>query len=352
MNRLNRATVASCPRAVSVNGFPHPDREADIQTRDATPDAGMIAQDPPHPRRVLAYALLSLLCWSVPAPAAASDQLPIGTLADAAQASAFTPERVPGANDWNCVPTAAHPYPVVLVHGTMVNMGFTWAALAPRLKNAGYCVYALNYGHNAFSLGQRAGALTDIAASAGALKTFIDRVLAATKAPQVDIVGHSQGGLLPHYYIKRLGGAPQVHTFIGLAPSNHGTSVSGLLALVKKTSLINGFNWATAATTASVMQQETGSPFITALFADGDTIPGPNYVVIATAKDLIITPYTQSFLKGNAVRNITIQDQCPADDTGHIGLPFDGPTIQNLLNILGANDPHFKPDCRGYGNSV
>ena len=53
----------------------------------------------------------------------------------------------------------------------------------------------------------------------------------ATGASQVDIVGHSQGGMMPRYYIKFLGGAAKVHTLVGLAPSNHGTTLDGLFTL-------------------------------------------------------------------------------------------------------------------------
>ena len=35
--------------------------------------------------------------------------------------------------------------------------------------------------------------------------------------------GHSQGGMMPRYYLKFLGGASKVDDLVGLAPSNHGT---------------------------------------------------------------------------------------------------------------------------------
>ena len=64
-----------------------------------------------------------------------------------------------------------------------------------------------------------------------ALRRFVNQVLAATGAHKVDIVGHSQGGMMPRYYIKNLGGASKVNTLVGLAPSNHGTTLEGLFTL-------------------------------------------------------------------------------------------------------------------------
>lgn len=284
--------------------------------------------------------------------AGAAGTLKVGGLSDALAAYAFTPKTVPGANDWTCRPTAAHPRPVVLVHGTAENMGFNWAAISPLLKNAGYCVYALNYGDNSLSFDQRVGGLADIGASAGELSTFVDKVRASTGAAKVDLVGHSQGGMMPHYYIERLGGAAKVNTFIGLVPSNHGTTLSGITELGRQLGLLTGFNMIGLQTAPSLVQQEIGSDFQHKLFDNGDTVPGPRYVVITTTKDAVVTPYTQALLKGPNVTNITIQDQCPADGTGHIGIVFDGPAMQDVLNQLGPVTPGFRPTCTGYGIGV
>jgi len=291
---------------------------------------------------------LCVFAWSTQANAAVK----VGNLNDAIWAYAFAPKSVPGANDWFCRPSAAHPRPVVLVHGTLENMGFNWAAISPTLKNAGYCVYALNFGDNLLSFDERAGGLDDIAKSAGQLKSFVDKVLFITGASKVDIVGHSQGGMMPNYYIKRLGGATKVNTLVGLAPSNHGTDLSGLVWLGEQLGIMTGLNLFGTYTAPGLVQQERGGPFETALFKDGDTVPGPKYVVIATKKDAVVTPYSNGFLSGPNVNNITIQDQCPNDGTGHIGLPFDSPAIQNVLNVLGPNVANFKANCTGYGVGV
>ncbi len=259
------------------------------------------------------------------------------------------PTEVAGANV-GCRPTWRHPYPVVLVHGTLADEADNWVTLAPLLADAGYCVYAANYGQTTLSLGDRIDAIGDIATSAGQLAAFVGGVLAATGAQQVDIVGHSQGGMMPNYYIKRLGGAPFVHTLVALAPSNHGTTEEGLATLLEKLPLASEITTlADDVGLAALVQQQVGSPFETSLFADGDTVPGPYYAVIETSHDEVVTPFTNAFLSGPDVTNILVQNQCPDDAVGHVGLFEDWPALQNVLNQLGPADPDFQATCTNYG---
>jgi triacylglycerol esterase/lipase EstA (alpha/beta hydrolase family) len=91
----------------------------------------------------------------------------------------------PGANNWSCRPTAAHPRPVILVHGTFADMSDSWQALSPLLYDNGYCVFALNYGSYNDSGASGIYATGAIEQSAAQLGSFVDRVLAATGASQV-----------------------------------------------------------------------------------------------------------------------------------------------------------------------
>ena len=123
-----------------------------------------------------------------------------------------------GANDWDCRPTAERPTPVVIVHGTFGDRKSLLDILSAAMVADGFCVYSLDYGNRG------TGPIED---SAQQLATFVDRVRAATGAAKVSMVGHSQGGMMPRYYIKFLGGADLVDDLVGLAPSNHGTSTTG-----------------------------------------------------------------------------------------------------------------------------
>lgn len=170
----------------------------------------------PWKRVIRPLAAFLLAAVAVTAPAAS------GAQAAAAPSS--------GWNDFTCKPSAAHPRPVVLVHGTLGNSVDNWLGLAPYLKNRGYCVFSLDYGKLPgvpFFHG-----LGPVEKSAEQLDAYIDRVRAATGAAKVDIVGHSQGGMMPRYYLKFLGGAAEVNALVGIAPSNHGTTLSGLTALL------------------------------------------------------------------------------------------------------------------------
>jgi len=254
------------------------------------------------------------------------------------------PQSMPaGANVPGCRPSRAHPIPVVLVHGTIENAAFNWAALSPRLANEGFCVFAFNYGKNDY-LPEYLSAMTDIASSAAELRTFIDSVLQATGSKQVDIVGHSQGGMMPRYYLKHLGGASKVHTLVALSPSNHGTTFLGLTTLILGFKL-SGVPISSVLGCVSCTQQFLPSSFIDALNAGGETVPGVNYVVIQTRYDEIVTPYASAFLSGSNVRNILLQDQCPQDYSEHGGIAYDPMAAQNVIEALGRNRPEFQPTC-------
>jgi triacylglycerol esterase/lipase EstA (alpha/beta hydrolase family) len=246
----------------------------------------------------------------------------------------------PGANDWSCRPSAAHPYPVVLVHGTLENMAYNWYTLSPLLRNEGYCVFALNYGQEPGRVVGFPGALPpggtgDIPSSAHELAGFVATVESATGAGKVDIVGHSQGGMMPRYYLRFLGGAAHVHTLVGLSPSNHGTTVDGfmtLLALAGAQEL--GASAIGVACGISCEQQLAGSPFIEELNAGGDTVPGVRYTVIETRYDQVVTPYTSAFLSGAKVTNIELQQQCALDYSEHLATPFDHVALSDVLSAL------------------
>lgn len=253
-------------------------------------------------------------------------------------------EAPPGANDWNCKPTAAHPRPVILVHGTGGRMAM-WKTLSPMLKHEGYCVFALNYG--AADPGptpeDTSYGTADLNKSAKELGAFVDAVRTATGAPKVDIVGHSQGGMMPRLYLKNDGGADpdhpernKVNSLVALSPSNHGTynlgaqvgQVLSALGGISTDGLMN----------VALEQQAYQSAFIKALNAGGETEPGVHYTVIATLYDQTITPFTSSFLVGPDVQNILLQSTCATATPTHNQMPIDPSALWLVMRAL---DPHY-----------
>jgi triacylglycerol esterase/lipase EstA (alpha/beta hydrolase family) len=278
----------------------------------------------------LAAAVAVMAAFAAAGAASAQASLPvIYNFPTAIAASAVQPGGSPaGANDWSCHPSAAHPRPVVLVNGTFANQITSWNAVSPLLKNNGYCVYTFNYG--GLFAGQ-IGSYGPIAASAGELKTEVDAVLTSTGASKVDLVGWSQGGMMPRYYLKNLGGAAKVNALIGLAPSNHGTTLSGLATLA---GYFPGALPLVGALCPACTDQVVGSPFLTSLNAGGDTVPGVKYTVIQSRYDEVVTPYASAFLTGANVTNITIQSKCILDLGDHLSMPYDHIVDREVLNAL------------------
>jgi triacylglycerol esterase/lipase EstA (alpha/beta hydrolase family) len=205
--------------------------------------------------------------------------------------------------------------------------------MSQSLKSAGYCVYALNYG--AYEGSDQLGVygVGPIRASAQELRDYVAQVRAATGAAKVDLVGHSQGGMMPRWFIKNLGGADVVDDLVGLAPSNHGTTLRGVDS-----------PYCPACT-----EQTAGSEFLTELNS-GDESPGAvSYTQIVTRFDEVVIPYTSGYLAPDTdVTNITIQDKCPNDTSEHFRIPYDPPVIEltkNALERTGAADPAYQPVC-------
>ena len=297
----------------------------------------------PIGRRLAALAagctLLSAALVGAAAPAQARNTAQSDPVA---AAQALAAPGVPGANDWSCKPSSAHPRPVVLVHGTFANGSVNWLTMAPALAANGYCVFALTYGAQPGVPVLRA--IAPVADSAQQLSTFVDGVLAATGTGQVDIVGHSQGGMMPRYYMKFDGGAAKVHTLVALAPSNHGTTLDGLTTLAQS---YPGAVAVVGSLCPACTDQITGSAALTQLNAGGDTLPGVTYWVIATRYDEVVTPYQSQFLSGPNVHNVLVQDLCPANAPDHVLMATD-PVVEH--EVRHALDPANVSDATCLAN--
>ncbi|MEV1290891.1 alpha/beta fold hydrolase [Pseudonocardia sp. NPDC049635] len=244
----------------------------------------------------------------------------------------------PGSNDWACTPTEEHPNPVVLVHGLSANQSNNWAYVAPRLAERGHCVFSLTYGRNPLAPPPltQVGGLAPMEESAQELASFVERVLAATGAEKVDLVGHSEGSLMPNHWVKFLGGAEVVDRYVGLTPLWDGTNTAGL-AFLNRTGQQLGLGPAIGLALdplcASCRQFLRGSDFLAALNSDGGPrVDGVTYTMILTRYDELVVPYTSGLMDG--ATNIVLQEGCPADLAEHVAVAFDPVALQHISNAL------------------
>lgn len=299
---------------------------------------------------VVAAVAGSLLVGGAPAGASQPRYpVPYTFLTSALLASPNADADPPGANIWTCQPSAAHPEPVVLVHGLSGNKDTNWQTFSPLLANNGYCVFALTYGvapGTPLPLNQLGG-FTSMESSAGELSAFVTKVLAATHASKVDILGHSEGTVMPDYYAKFLGGAAKIAKYVSLAPIWHGTNPAGL-ATVTQLSATYGLspvvNGLFSPYFASGTELLAGSAFNAKLRSGGTpAVSGIAYTNIVTRYDELVVPYTSGIQAG--MRNITLQDQCGLDFSEHFEIAADPVAAADVLNALDPAHPRPVP-CR------
>jgi pimeloyl-ACP methyl ester carboxylesterase len=254
----------------------------------------------------------------------------------------------PSAPPAPCRPSQAHRNPVVMLHGLGGNAESNWLYMAPALREAGYCVYALTYGQAVPTIA--IGGLRPIAESAEQIVDYIANVRRVTHADKVDIVGHSQGGLHALYVTKVLGLREHVGRVVALAPPTHGTNVSGLVDFATLAGLRDLVDDVLRAYGCfACIDALPGSDRLAEL-ADGPIAQrGVEYTIVTTRYDLVVTPTVSSFVDERGVRNVEIQSICPNDPVGHVGIAFDPGVLDIVRNAL---DPAHAQDVRcGVGPS-
>lgn len=258
----------------------------------------------------------------------------------------------PGANRWDCVPSADHPKPIVLVHGTWLNAYDSFAYMAPKLARAGFCIFAFNYGRSGLLDGGGLGAVLPgryavgpIEDSARQLAAFVDRVRATTHSDRVDIVAHSQGAPVADQYLKFDGGAEKVGQLVSFGGTHHGTTLLGMATLGRIiTNLgIDILGFYRPLVGPANIQQAVGSPFLNQLNLAGDTVPGVAYTVVASRYDEVMNPVELALLRAGpdaAVDDITLQDGCEQDLSDHLTMMYSPRALSIALHAL---DPQRYP---------
>jgi pimeloyl-ACP methyl ester carboxylesterase len=245
-------------------------------------------------------------------------------------------------NDWSCRPSAAHPDPVVLLHGLGASDD-DFQSLAPYLVEAGFCVFSLTYGVGAQPALFDMGGVAPMRASAEEIAHFVDQVRSVTGAAKVDLVGHSEGGLHALFIPKLLGRAGQLGKVVTMGTDVHGfgpvqtTELLALLGLRELTdAILRGFEC------PGCSDILPGSEYRRALAEGPVAQPGIGYTLIFTRFDeaaLAFAPLGAPFLREPGVRNLYVQDRCPLDLVGHAMLPFSRSVASLVANALDSRQP-------------
>lgn len=168
--------------------------------------------------------------------------------------------------------------PILMIHGFLGTRGSMYL-LEHRLVEDGFVVVSFNLG----TLNVR-----DIRRSAFLIHRKIERILAQTPSQRIDIIGHSMGGLIGLYYVKKLGGHARVRKLIMMGTPVRGTwaALAGVMTL--------GL-WST-----SSWQLLPRSRFLDEL-AKGPIPPGVEVHTIAAARDWVVPLSTTRLSGANAM---------------------------------------------------
>jgi hypothetical protein len=195
--------------------------------------------------------------------------------------------------------------PVVLIHGFMGTRGSMYP-LERRLEEDGFCVLSFNLG---------VINLRDIRTSAFRIQRKIEAILADTGVEEIDIIGHSMGGLIGLYMIKKLGAHKRVKRFILL-----GSPVNGTWVALAGIATVGAYS-------ASTWQILPRSRFLDELHKG--PIPGDVEVhSVSAARDWVCPP-SSTRLRGSEAHSVNL---------GHSSLVISPEVYRHVHNILKADE--------------
>lgn len=251
-------------------------------------------------------------------------------------------------SDYACR-SEVHPNPIILLHGLSANKEVDLNTLGWNLTDAGYCVYTLTYG--AHTIPNWIGGLVSMRDSAVEIADFIREVVSQTGASKVDLVGHSEGGVMALYVpMTQDGIADLVERNVALGPAVHGAQYFGFTDLF----YIGGD---VTRNLASLALDLIGCPACDDMATDGDVYndflaanpivqPGNKATIIMSNSDTLVSPDV-SRVDEDGVRNIIVQDTCPDDAVGHAGLAWDTSVWGLVYNAL--TEDYDRPFVCGTG---
>lgn len=243
-------------------------------------------------------------------------------------------------NDYGC---RSEHNPVVLLHGLSLNRDTFLSTLAWHLKDMGYCVFSETYG--AHPIPSWVGGVRPMRDTAKEIASFIRSVKDKTGAAKVDLVGHSEGGVMAIYVpMTQEGIANIVDHNIALGPAIHGAQYYGLTDVFyiggEVTRQLAALALKTFGCPACDDMATGGAVYNDFLNAAQIVQQGNKASIIMSTKDTLVAPDV-SRIDEEGVRNISIQDKCPDDPVGHAGLASDKTVWEIVINEL--NEDYDRP---------
>ncbi len=212
---------------------------------------------------------------------------------------------------------APHPHfavnkrPILLVHGVIHNAS-AFFPLRKCMEQEGWKnVFTINYP-------TRHGSLTKMVDT---LSERVDEILAQTKSDQIDIVGHSLGGIISRYYMSVGAGRGKVHHLITLGTPHRGTPLSIFL----KAGFMGGLN----------TDLRSGS-YIIRMLNETALSRGSRLTSISSKYDFVAWPGGNCTVEGmprHAFRNIELES------IGHLGLLYSQESFAATMGALVDESP-------------